>query len=67
MSIEDMRETIKHVYSSESWKERVTKMSDEQVTAIYLKFKEEGKIRDHKWGESYRKYWDELCRRCAEK
>lgn len=31
---------------SQSWKYKVRKMSDAQVTAVYLRLKEQGKIRD---------------------
>lgn len=45
MSNQKEREAIRAVYkNSPSWQEKVTKMSDRQVTAIYLKFKAQGKL-----------------------
>jgi len=38
------REAIRKVYSSMSWSDKVDKMSESQVTAIYLKFKAEGRL-----------------------
>jgi len=43
--LEAKRAAIKKVYnSSASWAEKVSKMSDAQVTAIYLRFKAQGKL-----------------------
>lgn len=39
MSIEQMKETIRKAYA---WKNKVKKMSDKQVTAIYLSLKKRG-------------------------
>lgn len=44
MSYEEMREMIRGVYHTESWNEKVDRMQDEQVVAVYLKFKSEGKF-----------------------
>lgn len=39
------RESIKKVYpNSHTWAEKVDRMSDSQVVAIYLRFKAEGKL-----------------------
>lgn len=39
------REELKKLYpKSDSWRAKVDKMSSAQVTAIYLKFKREGKL-----------------------
>jgi hypothetical protein len=38
MSVVQMRESIKKVYPGEKWNKRVSKMSDNQVIAIYNKF-----------------------------
>ena len=38
MTTNEKRAAIARVYSSESWQEKVTKMSDNQVIAIYQKF-----------------------------
>lgn len=39
MNVEQQREEIKKLYSTESWREKVNKMPAAQVTAIYLKNK----------------------------
>lgn len=45
MNIEQMRaEVIKVYFMSGTWADRVKNMSDTQVTAIFLRFKREGKI-----------------------
>lgn len=38
------REEIKKVYSSITWEQKVNKMSYAQVTALYIKFKAQGKL-----------------------
>jgi hypothetical protein len=44
--LDQKREAIKQVYpKSTRWAEKVNKMSEEQVTAIYLRFRSEGKLR----------------------
>lgn len=72
MSIDDMRARIVEVYDSDSWHIGVAAMTDEQVTAIYLKFKSQGKFdgayRPSRGNDKpYISYWNELCRRCAGK
>jgi hypothetical protein len=37
-----MREKIADVYNGRAWKDKVAKMEDDQVTAIYLSFLEKG-------------------------
>lgn len=44
MNVEDMRSAISDVYPSGSWTRKCDRMSDEQVTAVYLKFKAQGKF-----------------------
>jgi hypothetical protein len=39
-----MRDAIRGVYHTESWNEKVDNMLDEQVVAVYLKFKKQGKF-----------------------
>jgi hypothetical protein len=40
------RQAVKEVYSgSTEWPDKVDKMSIKQLTAIYLKFKAEGKVK----------------------
>lgn len=42
---ETERAAIKSVYpNSDSWSRKVDKMSSQQVTAIYLRFKSQGKL-----------------------
>lgn len=46
IELERKRTAIREVYSdSQSWHDKVDKMSASQVTAIYLRFKREGRIR----------------------
>lgn len=44
MSYEEMRDAIRGVYHTESWNEKVDSMLNEQVVAVYLKFKKQGKF-----------------------
>lgn len=46
MKIEKKREALKGAYpgSGERWHKRVDEMSDDQVTAMYLRLKEQGRI-----------------------
>ena len=44
MSIEQMRSAIKKVYSGKKWKDKVDKMQDYQVAAIYERFLHSGKL-----------------------
>lgn len=39
------RTALASVYPGKAWSEKVRRMSDSQVTAIYLRFKEQGKIK----------------------
>lgn len=41
---EQEREEIKKVYPSQSWRDKVDKMSPAQVAAIYIRFKSQGKL-----------------------
>lgn len=38
------REAVKGAYSGDRWKSRVRNMSDNQITAIYLRLKRQNKI-----------------------
>ena len=40
MSVEQMRKSIEQVYPGGRWKDKVSKMKDGQVIAIYTKFLE---------------------------
>lgn len=42
--VEIKRAAVKEVYSSVSWKHKVDGMSAQQVIAIYIRFKNEGKL-----------------------
>lgn len=44
MSATTERERLKKVYSSTAWSQRVDKMSDSQVIAIYRRLQAQGKI-----------------------
>ena len=44
MGVEQMREAIADAYLSETWKRKVSNMPEDQVMAIYFKFKEAGKL-----------------------
>lgn len=44
MTTNEKRAAIARVYSSESWQQKVKKMSDAQVVAIYRKFLADGKF-----------------------
>lgn len=39
------RNALLRTYSGAGWKERVKKMSDSQVVAIYLRLKSQGKLK----------------------
>lgn len=45
MNIAQQREAVKAVYFSPTWVEKVNKMGDSQIVALYLKFKNEGKLK----------------------
>ena len=45
MNINQMRQAIASVYSGKGWKTKVAKMPEDQVHAVYLRFKREGKIK----------------------
>lgn len=44
MSADLEREAVKKIGHTPKWKERVDKMSDAQVIAIYIRLKAEGKL-----------------------
>ena len=44
MDIYDMRAAITSVYPNATWRDRVAKMYDDQVIAIYYKFLRDGKF-----------------------
>lgn len=45
MNMTEIRREVKKVYPTKTWEDRVNKMPDDQVRAIFLRFKREGKIR----------------------
>lgn len=40
------REQLKQAYQTIGWQKKVDQMSEAQVTAIYLRFKAQGKIKE---------------------
>lgn len=40
----DKREMLKKAYPSKAWAKKVEKMSESQVTAVYLRLKSQNKI-----------------------
>ena len=44
MTVANMRDEISYVYDTNSWKNKVDDMYDDQVIAIYYKFLAEGKL-----------------------
>lgn len=44
MQVEQMRIKIKFAYTSAAWQERVDRMSDGQVIAIYYRFLKQGRV-----------------------
>lgn len=47
MNVELMRSEINKVYLGNSWRERVKRMSDEQVIAVYHSFLRNDKFKKH--------------------
>lgn len=45
MSVEQMRACVIKVYDSPSWRNKVAKMGDGQIIAIYNSFKEKRKLK----------------------
>ena len=45
LSTNEMRKALKNVYLSPNWHEKVDKMHDSQVFAVYTKFKTQGKVK----------------------
>lgn len=44
MDINKTREAVIAVYGTPGWKQRVLKMSDSQVIAVYMRFRAQGKL-----------------------
>jgi len=44
MASNQERELLKKAYPSKKWAEKVNKMSDSQVAAVYLRLKSQGKV-----------------------
>jgi hypothetical protein len=44
MSIDEMRRELITAYRGNTWKQKVLRMPEDQVTAIYFRFKAEKKI-----------------------
>lgn len=45
MSGYQMRMVVMNAYSGEKWRQKVAKMTDEQVVAVYYSLLKQGKIR----------------------
>jgi hypothetical protein len=45
MNTEQQRQELLKAYSSDSWKQKVSKMSESQIQAIYIRLKSQGKLR----------------------
>lgn len=43
-TLSERREAVKTAYKNQAWAERVKEMTEEQVTAIYLRLKAQNKI-----------------------
>lgn len=56
MSYEEMRDAIRGVYHTDSWNEKVDGMLNEQVVAVYLKFKKEGMFNTYSEETKFEKY-----------
>ena len=48
MSIEMMRYYVKRAYPGKAWEKKVSKMPDSQVSAIYQRLLNNGKLKDIK-------------------
>ena len=44
MTVEQMREAVRRVYSGEKWDTKVSRMSESQVVAVYWRFKANNKL-----------------------
>lgn len=44
-TVQEERTALASVYPGRAWSEKVRRMPDSQVTAIYLRFKQQGKIK----------------------
>lgn len=44
-TVQQERTILASVYPGRAWAEKVRKMPESQVTAIYLRFKQQGKIK----------------------
>lgn len=56
MSVDQMRAAISKVYDAKTWADRVARMPDSQVIAIYYNFKEKGKFEKARRERESRKY-----------
>lgn len=44
MKVEQKRKAVRQAYPSDKWKKKVDEMTDDQVTAIYIRLKGQGKV-----------------------
>lgn len=45
MSVDQMRDKVKEAYPGAEWKRKVNNMGENQIIALYYKFRNEGKIK----------------------
>lgn len=45
MNTDQMRIAVAGAYSGEAWATKVKKMSESQITAVYLRLKAQGKVK----------------------
>jgi hypothetical protein len=44
VKVEQKREAVRTAYDGDKWKKKVDGMTDDQVTAIYIRLKSQGKV-----------------------
>lgn len=44
MKVHQKRDALRKAYAGEKWKKKVDAMSDDQVAAVYLRLKGQGKV-----------------------
>jgi len=44
MSVKEMRDAIRQVYDTDTWRYKVSKMKEGQVIAVYFSFKKRGLV-----------------------
>lgn len=62
MNIATARQAIADAYPRRTWREKVKKMSDNQVLAIYKSMERDGRLFKHSVAESNRERYSNLAR-----